>query len=257
MKVRQAVGQMPILRDVDRRRRLILAARTARRLRRRAFERAGSDRFSRPEIPGLLQYLDFDGGFFVEAGANDGYRQSNTYFLERFRGWQGVLIEPIPELWKRCVRERPRSRCVNCALVDDTSMASTVTVRYDDLGSHVLAPRDTGSQAGSTCWGWDRGYDVTVEARRLSDVLDVEGAPHVDFLSLDVEGYEEVVLAGLDLQYRQPTYMLIEAFDRTARLLRLERMFAGRYELVARPSDKDLLFRSVLSPASAQPPQGS
>src|SRR3954466_15358354 len=31
----------------------------------------------------LERLLDKDGGFFVEAGGNDGYVQSNTYALER------------------------------------------------------------------------------------------------------------------------------------------------------------------------------
>lgn len=257
MNVRQAAERLPILKDVDRRRQVIRAARAARRLRRRAFERAGSARFSRPGIPGLLEYLDFDGGFFVEAGANDGYRQSNTYYLERFRGWRGVLVEPIPELWERCVRERPRSQCVNCALVDDVNVTQTVKLRYDDLGSRVLAAGEGGGEPDSTCWGWDRGYDVTVAARRLADVLDEADAPHVDFLSLDVEGYEEVVLAGLDLQARQPTYIVVEAFDLKERLPRLERMFAGRYELLARPTNKDLLFRSTVNQASERRRRGS
>ena len=60
-----------------------------------------------------------DRGYFVEAGANDGHLQSNTYYFERFKGWTGVLIEPIPELYNRCVRERPRSRVLNYALVPD------------------------------------------------------------------------------------------------------------------------------------------
>ena len=38
------------------------------------------------------------GGVYVEAGANDGIRQSNTYFLAKRRKWTGVLIEPIPRL---------------------------------------------------------------------------------------------------------------------------------------------------------------
>lgn len=48
----------------------------------------------------LARHLPEHGGFFVEAGANDGYTQSNTYWLERFCGWEGILIEPIPALAK-------------------------------------------------------------------------------------------------------------------------------------------------------------
>ena len=57
----------------------------------------------------LDEILAKRGGFFVEAGANDGYRQSNTYLLERARGWTGILVEAIPDLARRCARERPRS----------------------------------------------------------------------------------------------------------------------------------------------------
>jgi hypothetical protein len=79
----------------------------------------------------------------------------------------------------------------------------------------------------------------------------------VDFLSLDVEGYEEVVLAGLDLDVRAPRFILIEAFHPEERLRRLYPLFAGRYELLARPTEKDLLFRRRVSPASARRHPGS
>ena len=56
-----------------------------RRMRRRVFELLGSDRFSRPsqhDIDRKIQkYLPQRNGFFIEAGANDGYSQSNTYYL--------------------------------------------------------------------------------------------------------------------------------------------------------------------------------
>ena len=48
------------------------------------------------------RHLTRRGGVFVEAGANDGYAQSNTYYFERMRGWSGVLIEPVPELAHHC-----------------------------------------------------------------------------------------------------------------------------------------------------------
>jgi hypothetical protein len=56
--------------------------RALRDLRRRVFELAGSRRYSRPAPGGLddklARYLDFDNGFFIEAGANDGFAQSNA-----------------------------------------------------------------------------------------------------------------------------------------------------------------------------------
>ena len=46
----------------------------------------------------VLKYLPTAPGFFIEAGANDGLKQSNTFYLESRRGWRGLLVEPIPEL---------------------------------------------------------------------------------------------------------------------------------------------------------------
>ena len=43
----------------------------------------------------IENYLNYDNGFYVELGANDGIQQSNTFFFEKYRGWKGVLIEPI------------------------------------------------------------------------------------------------------------------------------------------------------------------
>src|SRR6266516_1818539 len=69
--------------------------------RRALFERFGSARYSRVAIHGLDRMLERHlprrPGTFVEAGAYDGVFQSNTYYLERFWGWSGVLIEPLPE----------------------------------------------------------------------------------------------------------------------------------------------------------------
>lgn len=50
---------------------------------------------------------------------------------------------------------------------------------------------------------------VTSQAESLSGVLSRHGNPNVDFLSLDVEGYELEVLRGLDLQtHRLNTFSL-------------------------------------------------
>jgi hypothetical protein len=90
-------------------------------LRRGAFEALGSQRYSHPALHGmdarLEELLPEDGGTFVEAGAHDGFTQSNTYYFERFRGWRGVLVEAVPELHAKARRRRRRSVVVRAALV--------------------------------------------------------------------------------------------------------------------------------------------
>ena len=54
----------------------------------------------------LSRYLSFPHGYFVEAGAFDGIRGSNTKFLELYRGWRGVLVEPLPKEFQKLGRYR-------------------------------------------------------------------------------------------------------------------------------------------------------
>ena len=63
----------------------------------------------------LEHYIGFKGGTFIEAGANDGLAQSNTYFLAKHLGWSGLLVEPVPKYFRMCTRAR-KARTVNCAL---------------------------------------------------------------------------------------------------------------------------------------------
>src|SRR4051794_30160124 len=120
-RLMRAAARSPILRDAGRREGLLEGIRRFRRIRRDVYERLGIERLSMPALGDLdrklQRYLPERGGTFVEAGANDGYRQSNTYYLERFKGWTGVLVEPVPALYEQCRKDRPRSQVFNCALV--------------------------------------------------------------------------------------------------------------------------------------------
>src|ERR1700729_4369556 len=103
----------------------------------RLFEALGSERFSQPAMFGmdrrLAELMPQRGGTFVEAGAHDGYTQSNTYSLERHRGWAGLLIEPIPELRRQCEQRRPSSRVLGTALVGPDAGENSGTMQFGDL----------------------------------------------------------------------------------------------------------------------------
>ncbi len=166
----------------------------------------------------LRPYLNFNGGFFIEAGANDGIAQSNTLFFERYQKWSGILIEPIPELASACRANRP-----NCIV------ESFALVPFGFKESYVESCE---IQNITT-------YELNVPARTLSSILDQHSVQEIDLLSLDVEGFELSVLQGLDLDKYKPYFMLIEARYREE----IDGYLKPLYEPIEELSYHDVLYK--------------
>jgi FkbM family methyltransferase len=184
----------------------------------RLFERLGSQRYSFPALNELdrklLNRLPGGEGTFLEIGANDGYSQSNTYYLERWKGWRGILIEPHPKLYRRCRRLRARSYCVQAAC--DGEGNGTIELVDMDLMSITagLQPRQTEVdriRSGTEVHGGRQRF--VVRTRRLSDIIDESPLDRVTLMTIDVEGAELAVLAGLELDRHCPDVMLVETAD--------------------------------------------
>ncbi|MCC9599037.1 FkbM family methyltransferase [Stieleria sp. JC731] len=172
-----------------------------------------------------LDYLDirlidiFDrkrNGTFIEAGANNGISQSNTYYLEKVLGWTGLLIEPSPSLAEACRRNRSSSAVFNAALVRDGYPDSHVVLEQAGLMSVV---NDGVIDEATIREHVDTGRDVQhleaeaaikVTARTLQSILDESNLTHIDFFSLDVEGYELEVLSGIDFTKTNIDWILVE-----------------------------------------------
>jgi FkbM family methyltransferase len=223
-------------------------------LRRTAAERLGVDRFSQPSLghlePTLAAYLPNSGGVFVEAGAYDGYWQSNTYWLERFRGWTGVLIEPMPDLAASARRTRPQSQVFQCALVAADSSIDALPMLYAGTMSMVRgvwgspeSERERATYGASLAQATPR--EIVVPARTLSAVLDEARVTSIDFMSLDVEGYEIEVLRGLDLDRHAPGILLVEMLDEERNRPAIEQVLGSRYALDAKISDLDYVYRRL------------
>lgn len=216
--------------------------------RRTLFEALGSDRYSRPSLNDLdrklEKYLPQRGGFFVELGANDGFTQSNTYYFEKLRGWRGILIEPIPQLYAQVVRNRPRSRVFNCACVPFDFEGPSVTMTYANLMSVVkggIGDLELESQHIDAAEQVQQlqAYEVTVPTRTLTSILEGCGVTRIDLLSLDVEGFESDVLRGLDLDRFHPQYILIELKYRQNET---EALLAEKYRKIDQLSPHDFLY---------------
>lgn len=193
----------------------------------------------------LLPWLDFRDGFFIEAGANDGARFSNTLFFERNRGWRGLLIEPIPDLAEKCRKNRPDCIVENCALVASDTREREVAMRYCNLMSLVKgAMHSEEGDLEHIRKGCEvqkvESYELTVPARPLSEILDQHGITKIDFFSLDVEGYELEALKGIDFTRHLPRFLLVECRERET----IENFLKSRYEAIADLSHHDVLFRA-------------
>jgi FkbM family methyltransferase len=225
------------------------------RLRRALWEGMGSGRYSRMALNNLdrklERHLDFDGGFFVEAGANDGVDQSNTYYFEKIRGWQGLLVEPQPEFAAACRRNR-RANVVQAALVDGDVPGGMVELHCAGLMSTVAGAlgstesTEAHVRAGLAVQQLTAAAPLRVPARTLSRVLDEAGIDReIDLLSLDVEGGEPAALRGLDFQRHAPRFICVEVRDPAAITVCLE----PRYRLVEVLTDlgayRDLLYQRI------------
>ena len=144
-------------------------------------------------------------GFFIELGANDGLTQSNTVFLERERGWTGILIEPSVRGYKLCKKNRPNSICLNYACVSS---------EYTE--KHILGDFSQNNLMGSVDGNRLKKTQnlVSVKVKTLESILDhyIVNGKMIDLLSLDTEGYELNILKGLNLNRYRPRYLLIEIY---------------------------------------------
>jgi FkbM family methyltransferase len=192
----------------------------------------------------LRPYLNFRRGFFIEAGANDGISQSNTLYFEKYRGWKGILVEPIPELAARCRVNRPNCIVENFALVPFDYKESHVEMRYCNLMSLVKGSMKSEEadlmhiQEGCKIQDID-SYELKVPARTLTSILEANSVGKIDLLSLDVEGFELDVLKGMDFERYRPSLMLVEARFRDE----IDSFLKPFYEPIAELSHHDVLYR--------------
>jgi FkbM family methyltransferase len=231
------------------RRRVFRARRAAARALRRRREARGDFSRSYPALHEMDRKLErrlpHRGGFFVEAGGNDGFTQSNTYALERRHGWRGVLVEPVPELARACALERPGSTVVRAALVARDFLDPEVQLHFGGLMSLVVGARERDAEwaAAAHAVGQEEpAHQFTAPARTLSSILDEVGAPEVDLLSLDVEGYEPQALAGLDFDRHAPRYVLVEMREVKRDRGAIEAVLGERYVEVEALSPFDVLY---------------
>jgi FkbM family methyltransferase len=175
-----------------------------------------------PLVPVFQKYLSYKHGFYVDVGSNDGRSCSNTYHLEKFQNWSGILVEPIMHIFfrSRQIRSIEANKFFNCALVGKDYKKDSVELLYSGMMSITKTSNqeytpEEWAQVGSQFLS--RGENVQrtwSQARTLESILLEADSPRlVDLLSIDVEGAEYGVLEGIDFENWIFKYILIETTE--------------------------------------------
>lgn len=199
----------------------------------------------------LLDYIGYQNGFFIEAGANDGITQSNTYLLERDYNWTGLLVEPNQHKANECKSNRKNSIVENYALVSKNYQGDVIEGDFsNDTDQHLLSMvLDQGDWVDEHLMNEKnrKKYTspiVSVPAITLTELLIKHNVEKIDLFSLDVEGYEISVLNGLDFNLFSPEYILVETtvYENRKKAI-MDYLVERNYEFIKQLSCNDCLFR--------------
>jgi len=137
--------------------------------------------------PMLLDHRYFQetvkGGFFIEAGACNGERDSTTLYFELRHRWSGLLVEPTMRDYKNLRAVNRKAWSVNTCLSPDVR---PTTVQFSTAFSSNLTGAGIVESSGEDT--------IEMQCLPLSSLILALGNPRVDFLSLDIEGAELEVL---------------------------------------------------------------
>jgi len=131
------------------------------------------------------------GGFFVEFGATNGVILSNTYMLEKYYDWTGILAEPA-RVWHSEL-EVNRSAQIDFGCV---WKESGKTVEFNEVDVAELSTIKSFNENDTHSSSRQKGEVYEVETISLEDLLIKHRAPKlIDFLSVDTEGSEYEILS--------------------------------------------------------------
>lgn len=148
-------------------------------------------------------------GTFIETGAGNGVRDSNTLFFEKQLGWSGLLVEGSTENFLELFADGRRKRAVKtyAAVCERRGMTKFVgdgqaAGAVEDMTRHHVE-------------SWGRHfkslevYDVPCE--RMDRIVERASLPRViDFWSIDIEGGEWRALHTFDWRQYRVRVVLVE-----------------------------------------------
>ncbi|GAB3544047.1 FkbM family methyltransferase [Spirosoma fluminis] len=158
----------------------------------------------------LAQYFyGVDTGFYLDIGAYHPINYSNTYKFY-LQGWRGINLDAMPGSMAAFTEIRPRDINVETGLAEQEG-----TLPYYIFNQTGINTFSETFAAEMVAKGYALVEKKAVKARTLQSVL-AEYLPAnqvIDFMSLDVEGFELDVLRSNDWSTYRPRLIVVESLQ--------------------------------------------
>jgi FkbM family methyltransferase len=161
----------------------------------------------------LFNFNEKKNGTFLEFGATDGIEFSNSFVLENKFNWYGVLAEPSPQWHERLKQNRPNCKIIKECIYDKTGKNLDFFVSEEGVLSTLKKYKqsDLSSMPGNTDARNRKGYYCKVNSISLNDVfLKYFNSSPIDYMSVDTEGSELVILENFDFRQFGPKIITVE-----------------------------------------------
>jgi len=146
-------------------------------------------------------------GFYVDVGAHHPERFSNTNYFYR-RGWRGINVEPNPDASKAFTQARRRDINLQCGIAEQAGTLKYY--RFDEPALNSFDRALVENRLLNTHYRVVQETDVPV--LRLDHILEnhLPAGIGIDFLTIDVEGFDLQVLKSNDWDRFRPVCILAE-----------------------------------------------
>ena len=173
----------------------------------------------------------FDKTFF-EFGATDGIDLSNSYTLERYLNWNGVLSEPSPQWHNKLKENRPNANIISeCIWSESNKELNFFESEVGVLSSlENFKESDKISMPGNTQARLKNGKNIIVKTISLNDAIEKKfNSRSPSYISIDTEGSEYEILKNFNFKKYRPLVFTIEHNFTEVQLKIDELMFMNDY----------------------------
>lgn len=150
-------------------------------------------------------FENINSGFYIDVGAHHPKRFSNTYYFYK-KGWRGINIDAKPGSMSLFNKVRPNDINIEIAISLESKLLEYHMFKESALNTFdeniATARKSNSSYIGS----------VKMETYKLADLLEknFDKNTHIDFITIDVEGFDLHVLQSNNWDKFRPKYLLVE-----------------------------------------------